>query len=111
MDNIIKGSLSAFFILFFTFMSVGLINLSLTSRNADDFAANCVNAIEDSDYAVSTIDMCKEKAEANGFTLTVNEGGRDKSGRMNQGTLTVGYSLRMPLIGLDTDRTVVKTLR
>ena len=111
MDNILKGSLSAFFIIFFTFIGIGIINISLTGRNADDFAENCVSVIESSNYSNSSIQTCKDTAEANNYTLTVNTGGRDKSGLMKAGTLTVEYSLRMPLIGLETTRTVTKVLK
>lgn len=111
MDNIIKGTLSAFFVIFFTFIGIGIINISLTGRNADDFASNCVSVIESSNYSAGSIEKCKDIAKDNDYILTINTGGRDKSGLMKAGTLTVQYDLRMPLIGLETTRTVTKTLK
>lgn len=111
MDNVIKGFLSAFFLIFFVFISVGLINIALQGRNADNFADSCASRIESGNYADSVISECKDKAKENDYELELTTVSRDRSKAVRSGMLTLKYKLSFPFLGLDQEKTVTKALR
>lgn len=111
MDSVIKGFLSAFFLIFFVFISVGMINIALQGRNADSFADSCANKIESANYSESVIQECKDAAESNEYALVVDAGGREKSKSVRSGMLTLTYKVSFPFLGLDKEKTVIKALR
>jgi hypothetical protein len=66
-----KAYLGVFLILFLVFSSMGILSGFLTVANAQDMHADIVNELENSSFYPGVIAECFQKAERNGYELSV----------------------------------------
>lgn len=84
-------------------LCANFIAADIATMNARDAQSAYVTEIENADFADSVIDKCIDNAAQNGYTLVVNPV-QIGSTRMAEVTLT--YTYRVPLIGVESDHTI-----
>lgn len=100
METIIKSFVGMFFALLLLLLGAGLIAASVNARNAGSFAADCASRIENSDFADSVIESCRQEAEDRGYELTVDVSEKVGQPEVKYGRLKLSYPFRIPLTGI-----------
>ena len=112
MEQIIKAFTGLFVILVMSFSAAGLIGASIMSRNADSYLDAVALQWEASNFTMTEADFYRTlnmDEEAYRLDLTVSPG--VDSLRTGFATARLTYTLRVPVIGLSTERSITKCMR
>lgn len=110
MDNIIKGFLGLFLLLFMLFLGLGILKASMDSRKADNFASDSARKIMNSNFSQTVINGCREDARKEGYELTVDLVRPREGHRPRYGTLTLKYQFRVPLLSFEKEQQLTEDL-
>lgn len=100
METVIKTYMGFFFMVAMLFLGSGIISASLESRNANAYANNYATRIENSNYATSIIQECKNEAADLNYGLTVDIKTSTNNAYSHYGLLTLKYQYNIPIIGI-----------
>ena len=107
-----KAFTGLFVILIMAFSAAGLIQASIVSRNADSYLDAVAKQWEASNFTMSEADFYSAlhmDAEEYQLHLSVTPGA--DSLRIGYATVQLTYHLRVPVIGLVSERTITKSVR
>lgn len=110
MENIIKTFTGFFFIMLTVFLATGVMGSSIESRNATQYAANCAQRIESSNFSKNVIQTINQESEERGYHITVNTVTSPTNRYVHYGTLTLEYQYTIPILGIDQTHDVVMDL-
>ena len=113
MANVIKAFISLFFTLILVCTGVSIISGVNNGRNADNFLADSVAKIGNSNYAPSVISACQADASAHvpEYTLDVSMASASNDATKKYGTATLTYHLEIPFIGYDVEKKIYADIR
>ena len=72
-----------------------------SSVRADEYKADVIAEIEDSNFNAQVMEHCKKQAEEAGYDLTVTPCEYDADGDLSLAEVTLSYSYEVPLIGIE----------
>ncbi len=98
MGQIAKTYIAIFLMVLFAGIGAGIIVASLNASNAEKYNADCVTAIEQSNFSDSVIDACKTKAAQDGYTLDVTKMDTDKDGYTDLAECILHYKYTIPFL-------------
>lgn len=84
-------------------LSANFIASNNAAMNARDAQAAYVTEIENSDFAPSVIELCKNNAEKQGYKLEVNI---VHLGESDTAEVNLTYVYKVPLIGVESEHTI-----
>lgn len=111
MEVVIKVFSGVFFVVCLAALGAGVVGASADARNANLFAAECGARIEDSHYAESVIEACRQDAEKMGYELTVGLYEPKGWGRPMGGSYSLTYRYEIPIVGIGRQCVVRGDLR
>lgn len=111
MEVIIKAFCGIFFVICLAVLGVGLVKASVDARNANAFAGECRSKIENSNYAESVVEACREDAAGLGYTLDVRLYRPRGGERIVGGSYTLGYQYQIPILGIGRPCVVCGAIR
>lgn len=79
MSQIIKTFIGTFFILLLIFLGTGIISAQIDVSNAQNYKADVVAEIENSNYSPSVINACIRQAKSSSYKLSVKVYAREKA--------------------------------
>ena len=99
MDSIVKTFLGIYMLLMIVFVSMGIIDANLDTRNAQEFASLCETTIKEANYDENVVDKLKLDAVENGYTLYFETYSGNNS-RAKYGYLTLQYRFSLPIFNI-----------
>lgn len=102
MEQVIKGFLGTFFLLLLTFLVYGFTSASITARNADEFMAEVVEDMRDSNCSNAVISNAKSDASELGYDLEINIHSTKSAKKFGDATLK--YEYKLPILGLTEEK-------
>ncbi|HAQ51981.1 MAG TPA: hypothetical protein DCR12_04385 [Lachnospiraceae bacterium] len=111
MEQIIKTYIGMFFLIATVAIGINFIYASLVSRNANNLANNYAAKIRASNMSAKVIDACQEEiASSGGEYKKLNVDIISDKDNKNSGTMTLEYSYRLPVFGIDSTKKVVRNI-
>lgn len=111
MDTIIKGIFTMFCALILSYLVMGIVSASITSRDAATFLDSSVATIQQSHFSPEAINECKSDASAAGYDLKVSTYHQNGDKESLYGTATLKYKFVIPLVGYDNDHTIAMAIQ
>lgn len=102
MSTTIKTYLGIFILLLSVFSMAGIMSACIDANNARDFHASVIAEIEDSNFAPSVIEACKEQAESAGYELLIDEDSivTDEDGQTTMMEVILEYEYHVDFLGV-----------
>ena len=112
MEQIFKAFTGLFVMLVMAFSAAGLIQTSITARNADSYLDAVAVQWEASNYTMSEEDFYHALSmDREDYRLVLSKYGTADSVKTGFATAALTYRIRIPVIGLSAERTITKCLR
>ena len=106
MNTIIKFFSSILIILLGFFMFLTCIITVSFRIDADEFKADVIAEIEDSNFNAAVINHCKQQASDNGYTLDVTNCTYDADNNIQVAEVLLTYNLDVPFFGINSTKEV-----
>ncbi|MBO6215443.1 MAG: hypothetical protein J6N76_07900 [Lachnospiraceae bacterium] len=109
MEQIIKAFLGLYLILTMVVVGISVMNTSIQAKNADKVLDTLALAWEASDYRL-TDEMLSKNLEDD-YSVTTKKARSGANGKTEYATMTLRYKYRLPILGLDIDREISRSIR
>ncbi len=110
MESIFKSYMGLMLMVLLMCIGLGIIGVSIDARNADDFANDCVMRIQASNYNSAVVADCIAKANSMNYELNVDITSIDEGYKSAQGQIELKYRVKIPILGIDTKKTINQSL-
>lgn len=111
MEQIIKTYIGLFFLIATVAIGINFIYASIVSRNANNLANDYASKIRASNMSAKVISACKEEVASSGSDYKkLNVDIISDKDNKNSGTMTLEYSYRLPVFGIDSTKKVVRNI-
>lgn len=101
MSQIFKSYLGIFLLFLSVAVLIGIVDANMSSNAAEEFHTAAVAEIEESNFAATVIEECKESAQNMGYTLEVNPV-TDDEGSVVMAEVTLNYYYEIPFLSVKT---------
>ena len=92
--------ISLFLIMLGLVVTTGIISANMTALRAAEFHMDAIAEIENSNFADSVIDACKNQAKQSGYELSVEEF-EDEKGITNMAEVVLCYEYKIPFLKIN----------
>lgn len=83
------------------FVCISVVSGVFSSVRADEYKADVIAEIEDSNFNAQVMEHCKKQAEEAGYDLTVTPCEYDADGNLSLAEVILSYSYEVPLLGIE----------
>lgn len=99
MSQIFKSYLGIFLLFLSIAVLIGIVGANMSSDTAGKFHSAVINEIEESNFAESVIQECKESAGNLGYTLEVHPV-KDEDGNVVMAEVILNYDYQIPFLSV-----------
>lgn len=104
MGTVIKGFIGIFFILVNVVTGVSIIGQGVEEHAAQNFHADVISEIENSNFAPSVIQSCIAQAEKEGYELTVDNIIADADNNVQMAEVTMKYKYDIDIFNVTAEK-------
>lgn len=83
------------------FLCISVVSGVFQSVRADEYKADVIAEIEDSNFNHKVLEHCKQQAKEAGYDLTVTPCEYDADGGLSLAEVILSYSYQVPLLGIE----------
>lgn len=111
MEQVVKAFIGLFIIFVVAFTGVGVINVSVQGRNANAYLDTISTQWEASNFTLSEAQLASNLPADGDYTLTVHKSVAAGNRNVSYATATLKYKYRIPLLGIEKEREISKSIR
>lgn len=100
MGQIAKAYLGLFFLIIATILGIGTTSMGIDTSAAQNYHADVIAEIENSNFNPGVIAACESQASAAGYELNVNSVNTDTDNNVILAEVTLKYNYTMDLLGI-----------
>ena len=111
MEQIVKAFTGIFMALLLSFTGIGLINISIQEKNADEFI-NCVaSQWEASNFMLSEDTLSANIPEGYDYAISTEKAVSKGNGQVSYALIKMKYTTRVPILGIRAEKEISMSLR